>query len=260
MNSHDYATFTERLAGLLAARPDVIGLVALGSMARADYQPDRWSDHDFFVVVDAGAQEDYRTDLSWLPDRDRIVLSYRETAHGLKVLYDNAHLLEFAVFDAEELAITRINRYRVLLDRERIAARMEAVRDATLASISHSTSDAVHLGQILTILLVGTGRYRRGERLSGHHFVRFASLYHLVPMLVRHTPAERRALLDNLDPFRRFDIVFSQLGEELDRLLLLPVPEAALGLLDLAERLLAAKVADFPRAAFDTVRAAIAAP
>lgn len=257
MNPQDYSSFTERLTASVSARPSAVGLVALGSMARADYQPDRWSDHDFFLVVKSGEQEAFRTDLSWLPDFERIVLSYRETAHGLKVLFDNAHLLEFAVFDADELAITRVNRYRVLLDRERIAERMESVRVATLASIGHSATDNVHLGQIATILLVGAGRYRRGECLSGHHFVRISTLYHLIPMVVRHYPAERGALLDNLDPFRRFDIVYPEFGAELARLLPLPVPEAALGLLAMAERLLAPKVEDFPHEAFSAVRAAI---
>ena len=35
----------------------------------------------------------------------RVLLSFRETAHGLKVLYDDGHLLELAVFAPEELAL-----------------------------------------------------------------------------------------------------------------------------------------------------------
>jgi hypothetical protein len=56
-------------------------------MARRDYEPDRWSDHDFFVITTPGEQEAFRADPSWLPDRERIVLSYRETPHGVKALY-----------------------------------------------------------------------------------------------------------------------------------------------------------------------------
>ena len=48
-----YAAFTEALRARLEADPRVVGLVALGSMARRDYEPDRWSDHDFFVITRA---------------------------------------------------------------------------------------------------------------------------------------------------------------------------------------------------------------
>lgn len=257
MNQQDYQDFTKALTASLGRRADVLGLIALGSMASDDYQPDRWSDHDFFVVARPGAQEGLRTDLSWLPDSSRIAFSYRETEHGLKVVYDNAHLLEFAVFDPDELAMARINRYRVLLDGERIGERIRAVRDQTTASAGHPMTDAQHFGQLLTIILVGTGRYRRGERLSGHHFVRFSALYHLIPMLVRHIPAERKSLLDNLDPFRRFDLVYPELGAELDAILVLPPPQAGLGLLEFAEKHLRPRVTDFPEGAFRTIRKAL---
>jgi lincosamide nucleotidyltransferase len=112
-----YTAFTETLRARLEADPRVVGLVALGSMARRDYEPDRWSDHDFFVITNAGEQEAFRADLSWLPFSSRIVFSYRETPHGVTALYEDGHLVEFAVFDPGELPVARVNRYRVLLDR-----------------------------------------------------------------------------------------------------------------------------------------------
>ena len=50
-------------------------------------------------VTQDGTPERYRTDLQWLPDADTIGWWFRETAHGLKVLYRGGLLLEFAVFD-----------------------------------------------------------------------------------------------------------------------------------------------------------------
>jgi hypothetical protein len=77
-------------------------------MADRDYAPDEWSDHDFFVITPPGGQEALREDLSWLPRADRVALSFRETGHGLVVLYDDGHLLEFAVFELDELALAAI--------------------------------------------------------------------------------------------------------------------------------------------------------
>jgi hypothetical protein len=52
MDAEGYERFTGRLQDSLTADDRVLGLVALGSMARQDTQPDRWSDHDFFVRGD----------------------------------------------------------------------------------------------------------------------------------------------------------------------------------------------------------------
>ena len=54
------------------------------------------------MTEDAEA-EPMRTTLDWLPDHPRIAICVRETAHGLKVVYDSAHVLEFAVFTRLEL-------------------------------------------------------------------------------------------------------------------------------------------------------------
>jgi hypothetical protein len=42
--------------------------------------------------------------------------AYRETEHGLKVLYRGGHLLEFTVFSENELQMARLNRYRILAE------------------------------------------------------------------------------------------------------------------------------------------------
>src|SRR5215213_6016319 len=159
VRSEDYKRLTERLSDRLAADERVLGLVALGSMAAQDTQPDRWSDHDFFVIVRTGEQEAFRRDLSWVPEAEDLVLSYRETAHGLKALYRNGHLLEFAVFDPEELHLAKVNRYRVLLDRGGIADAMAQVRQETVASISApGMGDRERFGQFLANLLVAGAR------------------------------------------------------------------------------------------------------
>ncbi len=87
MNLAEYNQFTQELRLKLAGDDRITALIALGSMAQQDYQPDEWSDHDFFVVTIHGVQEDMRQDLSWLPHADEIVFHFRETEHGLKVLY-----------------------------------------------------------------------------------------------------------------------------------------------------------------------------
>ncbi len=256
METADYQRFTEELRRRLEADERVVGLVALGSMAGRDYAPDAFSDHDFFVVTRPGEQEHFRRETGWVPEADKLVLWMRETAHGVKALFESGHLLEFAVFSPEELHLARVNRYRVLLDRGGMEETLAAVARHTAQQ--GSPDDGWLLGQFLTQLLIGAGRHARGERLSGHSRVKEEALRHLVWLLARHVRAEHSALLDDLDALRRFERVFPELGQELNAALKQETPQAALQMLDLAERKVREGLgANFPTKAFAATKARI---
>ena len=72
--------------------------------------------------------------------------------------------------------------------------------------------------------------------------------------------SEHAALLDNLDAVRRFERVFPALGQELNTALAQETPEAALRMLDMAERELKERLGTgFPSIAFAAVRARLQA-
>jgi hypothetical protein len=223
MHPDAYHRFTARLQQNLSADERVIGLVALGSMSGEPPAADEWSDHDFFVVTRPGEQERMRTDLSWLPDAGDIAFAHRETAHGLKVFYGNSHLLEFAVFDREELWLARVNRFQTLLDRGGVDERMRAVRGRTAQEPRPGVSWL--WGQFLGAVLVGAGRYRRGERLSGRALLQSAAAY-LVQLIAK--PA------DALDPLRRVEQTAPDAARDIDAALACPPAEGAVLLLRIA--------------------------
>jgi hypothetical protein len=255
MDATRYTAFANTLRERLAQDASALGLVALGSMAQQDYGPDQWSDHDFFVVVESGTQARFRADLGWLPDAARIIFAYQETAHGLKVVYDDGHLLEFAVFDLDELNLARVNRFRVLLDRSDVTQRIAAVAARTAREGGAGHDDRVLLGNFLANLLVGVGRHRRGDRLSGRRFVCDFALGHLLALLAKHLPAPQHALLDNFDTRRRFEQVYPALGAELHAIIHKNTETAALALVELAERELLPRLPQFPRPAVAVLRA-----
>lgn len=236
-----YDAFTRELTERLERDGRVVGLVAVGSMAQRDYRADSWSDHDFFVVVEPGTQEAFRADLSWLPRPAEIALSFRETQHGLKVVYRGAHLLEFAVFDLDELALASIDRHRVLFDRGGVEERVAA----GAARPAREHDDAYLFGQLVTNVLVAYGRTERGERLSGASFLDSARR-HLCALLARELPAERRSLLDAFDPLRRFEQVEPALAVEIGA----AGPRA---LLEIARRELRDRRPDLPWPGLETV-------
>jgi len=259
MNLTEYNQFTEELRLKLAGDDRVLALVAVGSMAQQDYQPDEWSDHDFFVITIHGVQEDMRRDLSWLPRPDELVFSFRETEHGMKALYAGGHLLEFAIFNEAELQLARINRYRVLLDKAEIAPRLAELALTTEDFAAQAkTEPQRRFAEFLMNLFVGVGRYARGERLSGHQFIKTHALTHLLRLLAEFHTVEAQHLLDNLDPFRRFERVFPVFGAEINRILALSPLLAAEGLLVLAVQELRPFLTPFPEAAVTEVQRMIA--
>src|SRR5262245_25758285 len=104
MDAADYEAYAAQLTADLQARPEVLGLVAVGSFAVG---ADRYSDHDFFVIAPADSTEALRRDLTWLPAHERLVIAIRETQHGIKAVYDDGHLVEYAVFTPDEIALAR---------------------------------------------------------------------------------------------------------------------------------------------------------
>ena len=83
-------------------KEEVLAFIGLGSMHDLT-RLDAYSDIDFFILVQS--QQDkkiYIEDMSWL-DVHPIIFSYIETRDGLKVIYEDGILLEFAVFTIDEL-------------------------------------------------------------------------------------------------------------------------------------------------------------
>lgn len=236
MTPEAHAAFTAALLKRLDADPDVLGLVLLGSSSGDPPGPDAFSDHDLFVVTRPGAQERFRTDLSWLPNAADLVLSFRETAHGVRALDRDGHLVELAAFDLDELSLARVNRYSVPLDKADVRARMARVREETAARMATPPDARWLAGQFLVELLVGAARYGRGERLSAHFRVRVGAVQHLLGLIRLRAPAVDRARLDDLDVSRRVEAVFPDVARSIDAALLQPVPACAFALLTLAGR------------------------
>jgi hypothetical protein len=250
----EYRAFTRDLTERLRADERAIGLVAVGSMADRDYAPDEWSDHDFFVITPPDGQEDLRNDLSWLPASARIALSVRETDHGLLVIYDDGHLLEFAVFDLEEIALAGVNRYRVLLDRGGVEERIEQVA----VNPRPPRDDVFLFGKTVTAALVATGRARRGETLSAAFLLTWATTF-LNRLLIRTLPSDNASLLDGFDSLRRFERAYPELGAELAAIVRLDPADGGPALLGVLERELRPLRPDLPWAAVDAVNARLAA-
>ncbi len=248
----DPDAFIEVLRHTAESDSRIQGLVLCGSSAEPSRR-DRWSDHDFLLITNDGTPEQFRTDLSWLPAAEDIAWSFRETAHGLKALYRSGLLIEFAVFDRAEFAGCVLNHAIVVVDRGGIAAITETVRDRSLAPRNVNRLSEFRL--FLALVYIGTGRARRGERLSASVFVRTYAVEHLLRLARDLVPREQAAELDALDVFRRFESADPRLAAAIDAAVTLDVVDVGRALLQAAEDWLASHWPEYPREDTALVRA-----
>ncbi len=202
----------------------ILGLVWAGSAAETS-RFDEYSDFDFFLITTDEAAEPMRQQLEWLPQHENIAYWARETAHGLKVVYLDGTILEFAVFTLDELSSAKVNHYAVDYDAADVTTRTEAIH----ASGEHSSHESLddHLAIIYTLLLIAIGRARRGEKLIAGQFVRSYAPLHIIRAVKKHLPSQAPEKRDVLDAWRRFEWEYPEIGAALNEALALDVEECA---------------------------------
>lgn len=226
-----FLIYRQELAESLDARNEVVGLVFVGSAADTS-RVDEWSDHDFFVITKDGTAESLRQDLSWLPNFQDIAIQTRETAHGLKVVYRDGHVLEFAVFNDPELELAGANDFAVFIDKANIQARMEAIAAKSAPKPFQLDSE---FELFLAHLVIGVGRFRRGETLIAGQQIRSYALNHVLGMVRfwKNPVAGSEKYQDNLNRYRRFEIQYPEEAALIEELLQSDVENCSIGLLKL---------------------------
>lgn len=245
-----FARFIELLTTTAQSHPDIVGFVGMGSTAQRG-RADEWSDHDFALVTTEGAEDSYRHDLSWLPATDSIALSVVEHHGGVKVIYDDGHVLEFGITSINGLTNWAGNAYEVFYDAGGVEEAFVGVVSKPLPT--GVRDDAADIRLVLTQVLIGVGRFRRGEVLSGGESVRSEALAYLLRVLGRRLPGDT-GMLDTLDPRRRFERVHPELAARLADALQSDVESAARELLTIAEEQLEPGWDAFPREGLAAVR------
>ena len=230
MNKDSFAAFSSETLRRVQELPDAVGLVFLGSAADTA-RADDWSDHDLWLIVDENAER-YRTDLSWLAQADQIALAVRETEHGLKVVYTHGHVVELAVATMADVATFAATQYAVALDRGGVADLMARIQ-VTPAPLSGDAQRDLSL--MISLLLIGVGRERRGERVAAGSHVREYAVRHLLRALILMAGLEGDRHLDPLDLVRRVEQVLPHEAAQIAQAQAQPVEECARPLLGVAE-------------------------
>jgi lincosamide nucleotidyltransferase B/F len=193
-----------------------VALLALGSIGVERERVDQWSDLDFFAIVEAGTKQHFLEHPEWLAADSKIEWLFRNTRDGFKVLWADEIFGEMAVFELDELP-------RIPFAPGRVVWAVPGLDHARLAPTSHQgelhelPDEHWAREELLSGLLIGLRRYRRGERLSAFRLVQGHCLDRLIELAERYTPPTAPG--DRFDRLRRFELRFPTLAAELPHLL-----------------------------------------
>lgn len=251
-----FQKLTDALQRVCQQRDGVIGLVLLGSTADAERR-DEWSDHDFFVLIEPGTEEANRAAIDWLPEPERIAIAAREGAFGFSVVYDDGHIFEFAVATPSELESAPMNDSLIVHDEGPVTNLVNTSTRRVTASDPLADPSAIEsaneVALMMVKLMIGVGRARRGELLAGGQMVRTWATNHLIKAIRGRVKTPGPSRRDTLDPVRRFEFEYSELGTRIARIMEEPVEEAALRLFELARRTLEPEWELFPSRGADAI-------
>jgi hypothetical protein len=153
----------------LAEHDTALALIGLGSVGVELDRLDEYSDLDFFAIVQDGTQEQYIQNLDWLRAVSPISYCFMNTTVGYKVLFADGIFAEMAVFGLGELAHMEFPVGRIVWKAAGVDAALLTPQRTAAPRPPRPAEEA--LGEALTNLYVGIGRYRRGERLSALRFI-----------------------------------------------------------------------------------------
>ena len=159
----------EEIGESLKKSNHALALIGLGSVGRELSRLDEYSDLDFFAIVNDGHKQNYISDLSWLLDICPLSYVFRNTGDGYKLLFEDGIFCEMAVFELHELSTIPFAEGRIVWKSEHVE---NDIHQPKMPTPNHNKKDTEWmLGEALTNLYVGLGRYHRGEKLSAYRFI-----------------------------------------------------------------------------------------
>jgi hypothetical protein len=214
-----------------------LALIGLGSVGLERDRLDRYSDLDFFAIVEPGHKARYIDTLDWLEAAHPLAWHFRNTVDGHKALMRDGVFCEFAVFEPQELDAIPFAPGRVVWRRPDVADSIALPRRP--APDPRLPDETWIVGEALGCLYVGLQRWHRGERLSAARLIQGHALDRLIELdTVRAADTAPSASIDAFSRERRLEQRRPDLAAELPSLVpgYALTPRAALAMLDALER------------------------
>lgn len=195
-----------------------LALLGLGSVGQDLQRLDAYSDLDFFVIARPGSKGYFLDSLAWLENIQPIAFSFQNTVDGFKLLFADGIFCEMAVFEPQELSAIPYDGARVVWQDEHVKITFPQSNNLPPAPAQPSTRERL-VGEILSNLYVGLGRFQRGEKLTAVRFIQGFAVDRILDL----APFIEAAPTANSDPFdkaRRFEQRYPETAAELPKFLL----------------------------------------
>ncbi|MFI2858157.1 hypothetical protein ACH6EH_13625 [Paenibacillus sp. JSM ZJ436] len=219
----------------LSKKEEALALFGLGSVGVETARLDEYSDLDFFVIARPGRKQELIDSLDWLEVVCPLAYRFMNCEIGYKFLFQDGIYGEFAVFEQDELERALYTGGRMIwkssaLIPDDLAAGRGLIPSRRAMSLDHAVGEAV------TNLYVGLGRYLRGEKMSAFKFVQGYPLDGLMSIL-HLLENEAEGFPDPFGQERRLEIRFPAFSKKLGSMLqgYENTPQSALIILDFLE-------------------------
>jgi lincosamide nucleotidyltransferase len=200
----------------LQATGQALALIGLGSVGVERDRLDAFSDLDFFVIAKDGSKASLLADLTWISAICPIAYHFRNTEDGYKLLYEDEIFCEFAVFERAELGTIPFAQGQIVWKEAGVDDQIAIPIQNTQVAAPNSVEWLI--GELLTNLYVGLGRYHRGEKLSAARFIQHYAVDRLLE-LADQVEAQQPGAEDRFARERRFEQRFPMIAQELPRLI-----------------------------------------
>ncbi len=230
---HELLERLDAIGESLRVSGNALALLGLGSVGTETARLDAYSDLDFFAIVQEGFKARYIDNLDWLSNIQPIAYAFRNTVDGYKVLFDDGIFCEFAVFEPQEMATIPFSAVRIVWKTTDFD---ESICQPIVKAPSTPKPVEFHLGEALTNLYVGMGRYRRGEKLSAARFIQNYAVDQILQLAAQIETAQP-AFVDIYSGERRFEQRFPDIAAYLPKFIqgYEHSPESALAILEFLE-------------------------
>lgn len=216
----------------LANSGHALALIGLGSVGVELARMDEYSDLDFYAIVETGWKQHYLQNLDWLSNIHPIAYYFQNTPDGHKLLFEDGVFCETAVFEPQELDQIHYAEGRIVWKKDEVDDSIRIPRKPAPQWDRPTTEWLV--GEAVTCLYVGMGRYRRGEKLSAQRFIQNYAVDRILELSPRLEAEAGDVFRDSFSPERRYEKRFPTLAEYLPRFVqgYSAIPESARAILE----------------------------
>lgn len=191
----------------VATKSHTLALIGLGSAGHECDRMDAFSDLDFFLIVEQGHKQSFLLDLSWLTNIYPVDFSFKNTADGYKLLFADDVFCEFAVFEPIEVNQADYAVGKIIWSKNKEATVL-AYPSKPIPKLN--TNVEFILGELLTNIYVGLGRYLRGEHASAAFFIKHYAVNRLIELIRATVEPKTNALIDPWSVERRIEQHYPQ--------------------------------------------------